>query len=268
MEPNTDGCNNFVVTHVRHVIEREPSPSWHFSNVCHEDHYLLALSTKGQCFYDIGGKDYIVEKGDLLFFQKGLLHTAKSNPDNHWSFFSTSFDIYNFDQSIISALEELDNVIKANDYFKFFTLFSELNFLWTAKSTGYMLRCRSIIMEILYIILKEKSSHVHNTPHSRQIFKIMDLIQKNYSHNYSVDELADTAGLSYSHFSFLFKKLTGYTVIEYQNLIKINKAKDLLLGGNCNVTEAADIVGFNNLCYFSRLFRKITGFPPSEYLKR
>lgn len=267
MEPDNVNHCDFAITHIRHVIEREPSPSWHFKNVAHPDHYLLALSTKGRCNYDIGGKTCTVEKGNLLFFQKGLLHTAKSDPDYHWSFFSTTFGVMDFGNSGTSALEELENVIRVRDYLKFHTLFSELNHLWTAKSEGYLLRCRSIILEVLYLVIKEKSSISHPAPHTQQILEIMAMMQKNYSKNYTVEELAAIAGLSYSHFSLVFKRITGYAVTEYQNLIKINKAKDLLLGGSCNVTEAAEIVGFNNIYYFSRLFKKTTGHSPSEYLK-
>ncbi|HHV97854.1 MAG TPA: helix-turn-helix transcriptional regulator [Clostridiaceae bacterium] len=60
--------------------------------------------------------------------------------------------------------------------------------------------------------------------------------------------------------------LTFYTCC-YTYYIKINKAKDLLLSGECNVSEAAFSVGFENVHYFSRTFKKITGVNPSKYLK-
>ncbi|WP_281287048.1 helix-turn-helix domain-containing protein [Paenibacillus hemerocallicola] len=91
---------------------------------------------------------------------------------------------------------------------------------------------------------------------------------ENYSKNYSVDEICQMIGYSTSHFQLIFKKVTGITIIQYQNEIKIKKARDLLQYGNCNVTEAALQVGFNDMNYFSRLYKKMTGHNPSEYLKR
>ena len=73
-------------------------------------------------------------------------------------------------------------------------------------------------------------------------------------------------GLSSSHFRMLFKEFTGLSAVQFQNRLKIDKAKDLILSGSCNVTEAASAVGFDNVYYFSRLFRKLTGKNPSEYL--
>ena len=60
--------------------------------------------------------------------------------------------------------------------------------------------------------------------------------------------------------------MTGMSAIQFQNQQKIQRAKDLILSQNCNVTEAAQAVGFSDIYYFSRMFRKLTGKNPSEYL--
>jgi AraC-like DNA-binding protein len=86
--------------------------------------------------------------------------------------------------------------------------------------------------------------------------------------SYSIEELAELADISPSYFRNLFKRVTGLTVTQYKNRIKISKARDLILSGKCNVTEAAKTVGFNNIYYFSRLFKKITCANPSDFIKR
>ncbi|OMC67430.1 hypothetical protein BK126_17730 [Paenibacillus sp. FSL H7-0326] len=93
-------------------------------------------------------------------------------------------------------------------------------------------------------------------------------MQENYSRHYSVQELAVMAGLSTSHFRLVFKKVTGQSILDYQNQIKLGKAKDLLLSGECNVTEAALHTGFGNVYYFSRLFKQVMGCNPSDYLRK
>ena len=54
--------------------------------------------------------------------------------------------------------------------------------------------------------------------------------------------------------------------MQFQNKLKIDKAKDLIISHSCNITEAAEAVGFSDVYYFSRMFRKITGKNPSEFL--
>ncbi|MFW5789511.1 MAG: helix-turn-helix domain-containing protein, partial [Spirochaetota bacterium] len=70
------------------------------------------------------------------------------------------------------------------------------------------------------------------------------------------------------YFRRLFKQVTGYTPVNYINRVKIDKAKDLLLSGECNVSEAAEAVGIDNVFYFSRLFKRISSVNPSEYIRR
>ena len=62
------------------------------------------------------------------------------------------------------------------------------------------------------------------------------------------------------------QQLTGLTTVQFQNKLKIDKAKDLIISRSCNITEAAEAVGFSDVYYFSRMFRKITGKNPSELL--
>jgi len=80
-----------------------------------------------------------------------------------------------------------------------------------------------------------------------------------------LEELAEQVGLSPSRFRTLFKALTGHSVVRYQNWVRVNKAKDLLLSGEYSVAQAAAEVGFHDTYYFSRLFRKMTGYAPSHY---
>ncbi|NLY76330.1 MAG: helix-turn-helix transcriptional regulator [Firmicutes bacterium] len=122
-------------------------------------------------------------------------------------------------------------------------------------------------MQLLYLFIREKDLLSQYIPHFHTIEKIINHIESNFTKTYSVEELARMAGLSPSHFRLLFKRVTGFSVTQYQINMKINKAKDLLISGACNVSEAAYLLGFNNIYYFSRLFKKNTGVNPSDYLK-
>ena len=50
--------------------------------------------------------------------------------------------------------------------------------------------------------------------------------------------------------------------------MKINKAKELLINDNFKVYEVSDILGFESAFYFSKVFKKITGYSPKEYVQR
>ena len=259
---------DFVVTEIGHVLKRSPNETWQIHNVVNTDYHVLGFAIEGSATYHLSNEKYNVKRGDVLFFPKGMAHSASSNVSNPWAFYSVSFDVKFFNKPDNPVLLGIDNIMAPLEYSQLCALFSEINHMWSGKSMGYLLMCRSLIMQILYIILKTKNNSLYKTPHYQGITKVMEMIQENYSTNYSIEYLANSTHLSYSHFSSLFKKLSGHSVTEYQNQIKIYKAKDLLLSGNFNVSEAAEMIGFSDLYYFSRLFKKITGVKPSDFLKK
>lgn len=62
-----------------------------------------------------------------------------------------------------------------------------------------------------------------------------------------------------------FKKESGENFIDYLTGLRISKAKELLLKGDYKVGEVCRQVGFSSIKYFTKLFKKYTGFTPSNY---
>jgi transcriptional regulator GlxA family with amidase domain len=80
-----------------------------------------------------------------------------------------------------------------------------------------------------------------------------------------VPELAAMVNLSVSRFSELFKRETGYPVLEYFTRLKMSRACQLLDGSRLSVKEIAASLGFGDPLYFSRRFRGVYGMPPQSY---
>ncbi|MBU3191024.1 AraC family transcriptional regulator [Clostridium bowmanii] len=259
---------DFLVTTIGHVAERLPNPEWKVSNLIHTDLYILAYAIDGEATYFFNNNSYKVKKGDIIFFKKGFLHSAFSNPQNPWHFYTISFNVEFADEWSKSNFESFSHILSSPNSYRMNSLMSGLNNIWTGKRPGYLIKSRSFIMDMLYYLIKDNNSASWDTTHYQTIEKIANMIQSNHTNNYSVEELAKLSGLSPSHFRLLFKKITGFTTVQYQNHIRINKARDLLISGNCNVSEASLTVGYHDIYYFSRLFKKKTGMNPSEYIKR
>ena len=83
----------------------------------------------------------------------------------------------------------------------------------------------------------------------------------------TVDWLAGQLGVSHRYMSDTIKAETGKTAIDQINLYLIEEAKNLLLVPNASVSETAYKLGFEYPQYFSRLFKKKTGFSPKEYIE-
>lgn len=96
----------------------------------------------------------------------------------------------------------------------------------------------------------------------------VEFLKSSLSRNLSVADISAQTHLSVSKFSVLFKERTGYSPIEYFNLLKIQKACQLLSSTDLRINEVGREVGFNDAYYFSRLFRSVLNLSPKEYRRQ
>jgi AraC-like DNA-binding protein len=90
----------------------------------------------------------------------------------------------------------------------------------------------------------------------------------NLGNDWSVDKMAKKAHLSRSRFSALYREFFGASPIDDLIEARIEQAKWFLSSSQTTVSEVAYQSGFNNIYYFSRLFHKRVGCPPSEYFHK
>lgn len=80
-----------------------------------------------------------------------------------------------------------------------------------------------------------------------------------------MEMLSEEVYLTPNYISLLFKKETGETISEYTTRLRIETAKGLLKETDFKVLEIAEMVGYDNPHYFSRVFKKCSGMQPSKY---
>ncbi len=100
-----------------------------------------------------------------------------------------------------------------------------------------------------------------------RLHKIYHYIETHYQQHVDVNEVADLSNLTTAAFCRYFKKSTHLTFTDFLNQYRINQAKKLLLYDR-NVTETCYESGFENLSYFNKTFKKLTGENPSLFKKR
>lgn len=81
----------------------------------------------------------------------------------------------------------------------------------------------------------------------------------------SLKNVADHLSISAGYLSGLFPRYTGMNFTEYVNKVKIEKAQELIRQGTHKIYEISYMLGFDNACYFSKVFKKVAGCTPTEY---
>ncbi|WP_187274161.1 response regulator transcription factor [Paenibacillus sp. N3.4] len=106
-----------------------------------------------------------------------------------------------------------------------------------------------------------------NHKHKEAVDFMVQYVHDHYGEEITLEELADKIYLSKNYLNQIFKKSTGETFANYLLKVRMEKAESLLLQGHCMIYEVAEKVGFNNVNYFSTVFKKVMGRNPSELLK-
>lgn len=219
---------------------------------------------------------FIARQGDLVICDSGNIHYSDSyDVDN-------SLDFVVFDPNIVSPLYEKTNfahpLITAEllrelelDR-KLIHLIDVLKKETRQKEPYYREIVTAALTEFWYQLLRKlPKEHSQSTQTSKRDTMLYDLqqllsyIDTHYYENLSLDFAANKMGFSESHFSKIFKKLTGINYVNYINLIRVEHAASQLKNTPDKVTDIAINCGFNNIRNFNRVFKSITGFTPTAF---
>ncbi len=239
--------------------------SWEEGRTLEE--YQLVYITKGRGVLETSQTSRKrIAAGQLFLLFPGVWHRfhphKKEGWDENWigfngevakrimsGFFSPAKPVIQigFDQELLSVIRSIPTLMKEDP--------PGVHQLMAARTT-----------EALALIHTHAMSK--NDTDRKMIQKVQQaryFLLQNSAEEIDMHDLAKDAGMSYSRFRVVFKKLTGRAPHQYHLDIRMNKALDLLLHSTLTISEIADRVGFASAYYFSRIFKQRSGCSPSEH---
>lgn len=131
------------------------------------------------------------------------------------------------------------------------------------------LEVKAAVLLFLSVLLRNFSKREKSTKRLNQTIEKMKAvviyIQEHYTQNISIAELSKSSNMSEYHLMRCFKQCAGMTCIEYINHCRITLASKLLCSTDLPITTIALEVGFNNISYFNKLFKRTFGITPKQY---
>ena len=103
---------------------------------------------------------------------------------------------------------------------------------------------------------------------NKKIEKVVAYINKKYTDNITLDEIASYTAMNPSAFCRYFKDHTGKTLKQYITDMRIGYACKLLADDRLNISEISMECGFESAVHFNRCFKGVTGVTPTEYRKK
>jgi AraC family L-rhamnose operon regulatory protein RhaS len=244
-------------------INRHSTPSWVIEDAT-TGFIDLTYIYKGSANYTINGTVYEVNQGDLLCIPKGSRRSATTGSANLMTSYALNINLYDLKGKHVNLPFPLVSHIGVSE--ELISFYNDITIEWLKKNKGYELKTRALLLMILHYYFRNLFYKENNVNIDRRIQEAVRYILSNLQNQIEINELASLTGLTNAYFGTLFKKYMGASVKEYINKMKIHNAENILLSGEFTVKEAAYKCGFEDIYYFSKLFKKIKGFPPSRIL--
>ena len=246
-----------------------PKARYHYRERAHgSEQDILIYCQEGKGSAVINGEEYQLNPGEFMVIPKGTSHNYAADETTPWTIYWIHFK-----GNVVTGL--INNFILKNGNYKSFVdhndsrihlfedLYLNLEMGYSNENLCYVNLC---LLHFLSSFLFRENYSFADKKQSIDIVNIsIGFMQKNIDKMLTLKEMAIGVNLSGSHFSFVFRKKTGFSPIEYFNHLKVQKASQFLLFTDLRVKEIADKLGIEDPYYFTRMFTKLMGMSPATY---
>jgi AraC-like DNA-binding protein len=239
----------------------------------HRDCLEITWVVQGNIVFSAEGKDYSLYGGDVFVTPANLPHGTENKPVGISEFYWTQINVREEPLLFLAppwaavlrcSLENLRTGAFQGTGFSRKYL-ADMFSLVTSALPDEKFEGISRLVTVLYQVIRSQAE-MKDTP-SQDIKKVIDWIRRHIRDEITLEDLADVAGLSLSHFKRKFYAQTGMSPRMLINGRKVDLARKLLSEGY-SITDTAFEVGFNSSNYFSTVFRKFTYISPMEYVRK
>ncbi|MDB5080645.1 MAG: hypothetical protein JWP00_2569 [Chloroflexi bacterium] len=236
-------------------------PGWHWAPPPLSDFDLWwVLEGRGQI--RIGGTTVEIRPGRCFVLPPGSDIHATQDPDFRLLVFAVHFDPLAPAQFPPFPLE--GQVVQDREYLEILARRCE-SFFQRGDPTGW-LQSVGLVQQILLHLWDELEQPLPSA-FDHSLNQIMQTIRLEPGRRWKVEELAGQVGLSRSQFTRRFQKLAGTSPNTFVMRARLDRAKHLLLETDMSIARIAEALGYQDIYFFSRQFKALSGFAPSELRK-
>ena len=248
--------NNFAVKFRVYENDSALIPHWH-------EHIEMMYLCEGECDFHIGGCSYTVRPGELMIVNSTEIHSFTVRERIRFYsllLFPSFFDDIDKKELKIKSTVSSDAYVKDcfDERYKEYTEGKKMSDMML-KSCAYRL--------VAYLGRNHTKDGSIDTDSQKltRLHSLLEYIEENYREKITTKDLAAHCFISEEHLCRFFKKSVGKTVSEYLNQDRVEKATILLLNTEDSVGNVGASVGFDDINYFTRVFKRIKSVTPREY---
>ena len=261
---------------IQYYYVDEKHPRYEMRLHWHREFELVRV-IRGKLALYLNNEKRVATEGDLLFIASGTLHRAEPT--------DCIYECVVFDLSIVSGynntkISSMIRPIISGDVETDITCTSAApiatELIRSVAEAGeyFELKVSSLAAKMIYEMyssgaVRALQDENKRLTHRRALMTLLlETIEREYSRKITLAELAEIAQINEKYLCRFFKEFTGQTPIDYINRLRIDRACFEMSVNKLNVTEASYECGFNEISYFTKIFKKYKGLTPGEYRKR
>ena len=216
---------------------------------------------KGGHTFDFGAYSLCAKAENFIYLPYGETYINRLS-EKYTEYYQIDFKLYENGKPV--RLFDTAKKFSSESANKALPIIKRMYNAYTSGNIPSTLFCISDIIKIIGIVKSEESMNNDDKSGMDKIRNSVSYISEHYSEDTSVHELAAMSNMCVSNLEKLFKKHFGMSPTAYRNKIRINHAKNLIMGG-FSISEAAQMTGFSDYFYFSRVFKRFSGCSPGSF---
>lgn len=240
----------------------------------HEDMEIVRVKSGDALFY-VDGTKHKVTKGDVVVLRSFALHsiTESHNLEVEAIVFNVRLLTDNDGRSLQYFAPLLHGnavpvkITEDDDYHDFFQKCLTDIFDNDLQEQDAFVCLNQLFSQICSVRLTNTSPNFVEDKRCYTVRRALECIYSDFSAEITVEKLAKLCGYSDFYTMKLFKQFTGYSCVDYANAYRLTVAGRKLKCGDGGIAAIAKSVGFNNISYFNRQFKKLYGTTPKEFRK-
>lgn len=256
--------SDLVITEIKNVYWAEVG-NWSRPVPVPRNANGLVLVTGGRIDYVFGGESFSGSKGDVLFFPKGVPYSGTKRGDSPNSYYVIDFDTFKDDECVLFPLPF---AFRVSNYDMLESAFRSVLNQWVNKSPASRIKCREKIYRLISLVVEDYLKGSAQFKELGIFPQVAEYMSRNFTDpQLNIKRICREFYISEPHLRRIFHKAINQPPIKYLQTLRLELAKSMLCEGNASISveEVAYSCGFSSLQYFSRLFKKYTGVPPSRY---
>ncbi len=236
---------------------------------CPETIFIYCAEGEGWC--EIAGRRHQVGKNQMLVIKAGATHTYGADDDSPWTihwFHAVGANVPHYLERLGVTNEQ--PIVAFGGDVQLYALFEDLlEGLQHGFTLTHMIYAAHSLAHLMGLILRHKEEAWHGGASAKErISESLEFMKSHLREPLSVSSLAALVNLSRSHYTTLFRRVTGYAPLSYLNHLRMQRAVELLNSTDWPIKQISDHLGFSDQFYFSRAFTKMHSHSPSEHRRR